>query len=137
MIDVNLNPSRNELRLFAVLQILFFGLISFMLWRKGTISPETVWVIVGLSGVLGVAGFVGPKLIRPVYVVWMLAVLPIGWTVSHLVIVIIFYLVITPVALIMKLCGRDPMQRKFDPAAKTYWQPRSTEADTKRYFRQF
>ena len=78
-----------------------------------------------------------PPLLRPVYQLWMLAVYPIGWTVSHIVMALLFYLVFTPVGLIMRACGRDPMQRKFDRQATTYWQRRPPEQDKRRYFRQF
>jgi hypothetical protein len=50
---------------------------------------------------------------------------------------LIFYLVVTPLGVIMRLTGRDPMERRFDPKAKTYWKPRPTQTDASRYFRQF
>jgi hypothetical protein len=50
---------------------------------------------------------------------------------------IIFYLVVTPVGIIMRLTGRDPMERAFDRTAKTYWKPRRTDPDSARYFRQY
>jgi hypothetical protein len=62
---------------------------------------------------------------------------PIGWVVTHVVMALIFYLVVTPVGVIMRLTGRDPMEPGFDRTAKTYWKPRSTEHDPARYFRQY
>jgi hypothetical protein len=49
----------------------------------------------------------------------------------------IFFLVITPIGLMMRACGRDPMQRRFDPAARSYWKRRSPDRDMRSYFRQF
>jgi hypothetical protein len=50
---------------------------------------------------------------------------------------VVFYLVFTPVGLVMRLLGRDPLQRRFDREAGTYWvdhvEPRSVEE----YFRQY
>ena len=51
--------------------------------------------------------------------------------------VILAGMVVTPVAVIMRICGRDPMLRKFDPSAKTYWIKRTPGDGTERYFRQF
>ena len=46
---------------------------------------------------------------------------PIGWVVTHVVMALIFYLVVTPLGVIMRLCGRDPMERRWlDRRAKTY-----------------
>ena len=68
---------------------------------------------------------------------WMLAAVPIGWTISHLVLGIVFFAVVTPIGLLMRLLGRDPMDRRFDPNAKTYWAQRLPVGATDRYFRQF
>ena len=67
----------------------------------------------------------------------MYAVYPIGWTVSHLALAVVYYLVVTPIGLLMRLFGRDPMRRKFDPSATTYWQPHESPDEPERYFRQF
>ena len=62
---------------------------------------------------------------------------PIGWIISHALLAIVYYLVITPIGLGMRLFGRDPLQRELHRSAKTYWTPRSTIKDTARYFQQF
>ena len=49
----------------------------------------------------------------------------------------IYYLVITPIGVIMRVCGYDPMQRRYDRNAKTYWKRRENQDDTKRYFKQY
>jgi hypothetical protein len=67
----------------------------------------------------------------------MLAALPIGWTISHLVLGAVYYLVLTPIGLVMRLLGRDPMQRRFDRSAKSYWIERTPRTDPSRHFRQF
>ena len=74
---------------------------------------------------------------RGVYVVWMAAVFPIGWLVSHLLLAAIYYLVITPIGIMMRVCGYDPMQRRWDRQATTYWKPRRDTDDPKRYFKQY
>ena len=78
-----------------------------------------------------------PQALRPVWVVLMVINYPIGWVITHVVMAIIFYLVVTPVGIIMRLTGRDPMERAFDRTAKTYWKPRRTDPDSARYFRQY
>lgn len=77
------------------------------------------------------------KLGRLIYTAWMSASLPIGWTISHLILAFTYYLVLTPIGLIMRLLGYDPMHRKFDPEAKTYWVEHQKASDTSRYFQQF
>lgn len=137
MIEINWNPSKKELRIFAILQIVFFGIVSWRLYSK-TGSLTLALSLFGISAVVGIVGFCLPKFMRIVYVVWMTAVMPIGWVVSRLMLGIVFYLVIAPIGLVMvRIIGRDPLQRRFDKNAKTYWIRRTPEQNTKRYFRQF
>ena len=56
---------------------------------------------------------------------------------GYLLLVIIFYLIVTPLGLVMRMLGRDPMQRKFDRSAASYWIERPQHDETARYFRQF
>ena len=137
MIELNLNPSRKDLRIFAAPQVPFFALVSFLLSRNDRIDPDTAWWIIGCSLAAGAVGTMWPAVIRWIYVVWTAAVFPIGWVMSYVLLGSVFYLVVTPIGLIMRICGRDPMQRKFDPQANTYWQPRTKSKTTDRYFRQF
>jgi len=135
VLEINWNPSRRELRQFAVLWIIFFAGIGTMLYVKHGAGPwpTALWaaaVVVGLPGV------VFPALLRPVYVGWMVAAFPIGWTVSHLLLGSIFYLVISPIGLLLRALGRDPMRRTFEHDAKTYWIEHE-QADTARYFRMY
>jgi len=74
---------------------------------------------------------------RRLYVGWMLAAVPIGWTLSHLVLAAVYYVVLTPIGLIMRASGKDPMHRGFDREARTYWIERKRRDDPTRHFRQF
>jgi hypothetical protein len=136
LVEVNWRPSPKELRFFAVLFLLFAGIVAWFLKSRFEAPSAGVWVLVVAGAVAGL-GLVLPKLIWPLYVVWMAAALPIGWTVSHVVMALVFYLVFTPIGLIMRFCGRDPMERRLDNEAGSYWKERNTRIETRRYFRQF
>ena len=108
---------------------------GWLVWK----SHPVAWAAgVGAAAVVsGVIGVFRPGLMRVVYVVWMAAVFPIGWLVSHLLLAAIYYLVITPIGVMMRVCGYDPMQRRLDRQATTYWKPRQGTDDPKRYFKQY
>jgi ABC-type uncharacterized transport system permease subunit len=82
-------------------------------------------------------GLVSPGLLRIVYLGMIYATLPIGIVVSYVILAATYYLVVTPIGLVLRLCGYDPMQRRFDREAKTYWVPREEEAKMDHVFRQF
>ncbi len=135
LLDVNWKPSQRELKKFAMLWIGFFGLIGvYVLWRHESLRAAVMLWIVAAAGS---AGVVRPSVFRPVYLVWMTLALPIGWTVSHLLLVIVYYVVLTPIGLLMKLVGYDPLQRRLDRSAKSYWITHESPADTAQYFKQY
>jgi hypothetical protein len=74
---------------------------------------------------------------RRVWIGMMMGLSPIGWVMSHLILAIIYYLVLTPVGLVLRALGRDPLHRRFEPEAKTYWIDRGEEPAVERYFRQY
>ena len=186
VIDIKLNPTKRDLRIFALMFVAFFGLLGLIaLGRReallimaavtgaaflisiafnrdqprtmqllGVLIPLTLLTIGGIEGlgvdqwtVAGVAWGVGvvgailtlasPLIGKTLYTGWMYAALPLGWTMSHLILGIVFYLVVTPIGLVMRVFGHDPMQRRIDREAVTYWTTHETTADPSRYFRQY
>lgn len=137
MIEINRNPSRRELRQFAGIWLpaLLF-VVSGLIWYH-TGSPLIAAAVFLPALAASLAGFFAPRLIRPIFVGLTCAVFPIGWTISHLVLAVTYYLVMTPIGLLMRLSGHDPLQRKPDRCAETYWTARSETQDQTRYFRQF
>ena len=75
------------------------------------------WVLCGL---LALMGLVAPMSLRPVYQVWMRFGLMMSRFTTPLIMGLVFFLVITPVALIMKILGKDPMRRKLAQDQTTY-----------------
>jgi hypothetical protein len=136
MIDINWDPSRRELRQFGGLCILFFGGLSAWAWFG---HESSLWATVAGTAavVLGGLGLAAPGLLRWVFVGWTLAAFPIGWTISHILMAIIYFGLITPIGLVMRAVGYDPMEREFDRQATTYWKKHEQSQDVGRYFRQF
>lgn len=135
VIEINRNPSRRELAWFGWLLPIFTALLGLLTWWRASLDAASwIWWI---GGALSAVVFLVPPLRRPIYVGWMLAVFPIGWVISHTVLAAIYYLVFTPIGLLMKLVGYDPMHRRREPEAKTYWVERAPTAGVGRYFRQF
>ena len=136
MIEINKNPSKKELAVFGLLCLLFFGIVGAIMWHKSH-SPRAGIIVWCIATAFVAVYYAAPGVRKPIYLGWMYAAYPIGWTVSHLLMAIVFFGVITPIGFIMRLMGRDPLQRAFDPAAKTYWIAHPRAVDPQRYFRQF
>lgn len=134
LIEIN-EPTPRALRWFGLPFAVFFSVIGTLLYDAH--EPRLsygVWVAASL--VLG-AYYALPRLRRPVYLGWMYAAFPLGWVVSHLVMAVVYYLVVTPVGLVSRLVRTDTLQRKRDDQAASYWQRRSKREGSASYFRQF
>jgi hypothetical protein len=137
VIQINTAPSRKQLNQFGFVWLGFltlFGAIAFFRFGSGT-TAMVLWI---LAGVVPVIGWLVPSFMRLVFVGMSYLAWPIGFVVSHVVLAAVYYLVFTPVGLIMRLVGYDSMKRRFDPAADSYWVARDpAQSEAKRYFRQF
>lgn len=133
--DIRKPAPLSMLRQFAGLCLAIFGGLG--AWRAFQHGWDTwTWVWVTLAAGLGVVGLLAPRVIAPVYAGWMVAVFPIGWVVSRLMLAGLFFLIFTPVALVFRLMGRDVMHRRR-PDTPTYWTPKVGASDVKQYLRQF
>jgi hypothetical protein len=132
--DVVAPPPPKVLRQFAVLCLVVFGTMGAVgLWR----GSSTATTAIAAAGVLvGLVGVVSPRAIRWVYSGWMVAVFPIGWTISRIILAALFYLVFTPVALVFRLIRRDALRLRPDDAS-SQWAPKPGAASSDQYFRQF
>ena len=137
MIEINRNPSRRELLVFGFLLVVFtgvLGLVTHFVWNSPVVAR---WIWIGGAG-LSLLHFAVPPLRRFVYLGWMYAAFPIGWTISHVFLTIVYFGVVTPTGLLLRLFGYDSMSRKDQPDGRTtYWESCGAPDDRKRYFRQF
>ena len=136
MIDIHLNPSQRQLRQFACVWLAFFGAGGGLVLHRHSwpTSGLVAWICLAC---IGVTGLLIPRWMRLFYIVLSVVTFPIGWVVSHLILTVIYYLVFTPIALAMRVIGRDPLNRQWEPDRKSYWQPRSEITDIRRYYRQY
>ncbi len=133
---INRNPSIKDLRWFAGLLIPFAALMSWLLVRRG--APESLAYSLAISGaVIGVLGLIAPRAIRWFYVGWMLAVTPIATVVTFVLMGLVFFGVLWPIALLTRAKQRDMLKLKLDRTASTYWEDKPQITDPRRYFRQY
>jgi hypothetical protein len=134
LLELNLKPSERELRWFGALLLLFFAIVGALVYRAGVpILSMILWII---GAALGSLFYFVQPLRGPIYRGWVRATYPIGWLISHALLATIYYAVLTPLGLVFRLFGRDPLQRSLTQA-ESYWQEHRKELPVSRYFRQF
>ena len=133
--DVTRKPEQKVLRQFAGL-CLGVG-VGVAVWRssRGAIDWGT-YAAGGLGLGVGLLGIAWPSAIRWVYSGWMMAAFPIGWTISRLVVALMFFALFTPVALLFRLIGRDALRIRR-PRQQSFWLPKRQPNRVQEYLRQY
>lgn len=137
LIEINRNPSPGQLRLFAGVGVPGLCLAAgALLWWKARL-PAAAWAVWAAGAVVALAGLARPALVRPVFIGLSYAAAPAGWVMGVVLLALVFYGIMTPIGLVMRLMARDPLARKFDRSAGSYWVARRPTDDVERYFRQY
>ena len=135
MSTVSEPTTRQHLRKFGFTIAIGFtviGALSF--WRHHTVAPMVLWTLAVLNGV---PALVAPTVLGPVERVWMKVGNALGWINTRIILTALFYVVVTPVGVLMRLF-RDPLDRELYEARASYWNRRPvTRFDPKSYQRQF
>jgi hypothetical protein len=82
---------------------------------------ESGWWLLGIGAVLMLIAGTVPRLLAPLHRVWMTFGVTMGWVVSNIILVLIFFLLVTPLAFFARLAGKDFLSHKLEPNASTYW----------------
>jgi hypothetical protein len=133
--EVTNAPSDRMLRQFAWLWLALFGGVA--AWRVWDGDAGALTQIIGAAAiVVGLSGLAAPRVVRPIFTGWMILAFPIGWTVSRLVLLLIFFGVFTPFSLFFRLVGRDVLRLRGMPA-RSYWTPKPGAKTGAEYLRQY
>ena len=105
-------------RTFGIVFTVLFAVIG--LWPLLGGGGVRVWSLALAGGFLALA-LVRPGVLRPLNRLWMKFGLLLHMIVNPLVMGLLFFVTVTPIGLAMRLVGKDPLGRHFDPAAESYW----------------
>ncbi len=93
-------------------------------------------IFAGIGATLGLAGLVKPEAIRPFFAALNGIARPIGLVMTRVILGVAYFGLFTPVALVFRMMGRDPLERKRHADVPTYWHRRTRPNEPRRYFRQ-
>ena len=87
-----------------------------VLFRHGEIR---LWA--AIPGVLLVAAaLIAPRALRPVHGIWMKLGEVLGAINSRIILGVVFYVIVTPIGIVMRVLKRDPMDKSYNPRSSTY-----------------
>ncbi len=126
-----IDTSKKALRSFGWVVGGVLLVIAAVVWWRNDFALTTVAYVLGsLGGTLVVLGLAVPVVLKPVYRVWMALAVVLGFIMTRVILSVVYYLVMTPIGLAMRLFGKDPMHRRIDPEASSYWIEKSYDDES-------
>ena len=117
-------PSRKDLVTFELIWAFIFMVIS--LYPLFFSESIRLWSLITSIAFIIIA-LVRPLLLTGFYKIWVKFGEIIGGVISKLILLILFYAVFTPVALVLRLLGKDLLHKRLDNKASTYWEERKEQ----------
>lgn len=130
-----LKTGPRELRKFGLLVGGVFALLGvILLLRHRPAAPDCL-----IAGALLILpGLVFPRILKFVYIAWMSLAIVLGFVVSNILLVVFFFLIVTPIGLVARCLGNDFLSLKMNRPAPSYWLPHEHKVKTAaEYERQF
>ena len=117
-----------------------FGLLFFVVFLIVSLWPLThegsirIWSVI-ISVIFLILGLLNSKFLTPLNLLWFKFGMILGAIVSPIVMGIVFFLVVTPIGLVLSIMGKDVLNKKYNKKKETYWVKRETPIGTmKRQF---
>ena len=131
----NIKSGKRELRQFGLTVGIVLGLLGglFFLRKKDYYSCFLIFSLAFLF-----LGSVAPILLKPIQKIWMALSIIIGWFITRIILIVLFYFVVTPTGILARLFGKDFLNLRFGRNINTYWIPRKKRKLERRdYEKQF
>lgn len=135
-IDINKHPSDKDLRWFGVGFLVFvvaLGAIVRFQFDAARVSMA-IW---GFGATLSLVYVLVRPLRRHAYLFWMYLTWPIGWLLSSALLAFVFFVVVTPIAVLLRMAKGAPLERKPDRTTNSYWEARAEDGDIRTYLNQY
>ncbi|MFH1878386.1 MAG: SxtJ family membrane protein [Candidatus Omnitrophota bacterium] len=111
--------TNRDLRQFGIVLGLLLGVLGAVSMFKGHYY-RVPWFFGG-SFVSLAAGIFFPRRLKPVYRVFIKIAHAIGWVNTRLILIVVYYFLLTPIGLLMRVFTKDPLNRKIDRGCGSYW----------------
>ena len=118
-------------RSFGILFFIVFLIIG--LWPLLSGEILRLWSVI-LSLIFLLLGFINSNLLTPLHKAWIQLGITLGKVIAPLVMLVIFFAIVTPIGLLLKIFGKDLLKIKKNKLAKTYWTLRENIKSMDRQF---
>lgn len=133
LVDFKSPPSRNMKRWFGLSLAILLGIVALSLSR---VSSTAAIAVGALAVGVALTYYCFPVLQLPIIRFWQIITFPIAWIVGHILLGTVYWIVLFPLSLILRMVNYDPLRLR-KPDSKTNWQDRPPAKPADSYFKQF
>jgi len=118
----NINTTKKDIKKFGFLiGGILIAISLFFIWKEAA----SYKIIMPIGIIFIISGQFLPTILKPIYLVWMTFAVILGWIMTRVILIIIFYLIVTPISLIAKLFRHKFLDLTFRTKDDTYWNYRN------------
>ena len=131
----NIKTAKKDIRSFGfTFGIIFLIIAGFLYYQE----KDSFQLFIYLAGSFSFSGIILPIVLKPAYMIWMIFAVILGWFMTRVILSLLFYLIITPIGLFLRILGKDLLDLKEQKNKKSYWNIRNSEEEqNQNYEKQF
>ena len=131
----NIKSEKSDLRNFGIIVGIILLIISgYLFWKE----KESFQIFLAIGITLFLTSITIPVILKPVYLIWMIFATILGWTMTRVILSLLFYFIITPIGLTLRFFGKQFLELRWDKSQDSYWNFRTNEhRQNENYEKQF
>jgi hypothetical protein len=132
--QLKLKENPREWQKFTAVLVVMASVLSSLAYRRGWLPREAWFGVLAALVAAIILSLLFPRWFRPLYRGGMTVSFGIGRVMGAILLTLFFVLVLTPIALLLRLTGKDLLRLKREPDATTFWQPAKCSKEFDRMF---
>ena len=131
----NIKSEKSDLRKFGITFGIILLIVSgFLFWKE----KESFQIFLAIGITLFFTAIAIPIVLKPVYLIWMIFAIILGWFMTRLILSLLFYIIFTSIGLTLRFFGKKFLELRWDKSKDSYWNFRTNENQQKEnYEKQF
>ena len=131
----NIKSEKSDLRKFGItIGVILLIIAGFLFWKE----KESFQIFLAIGITLFLTAIALPSVLKPVYWIWMIFAIILGWFMTRLILSLLFYVVFTSIGLTLRFFGKQFLELRWDKSKESYWNFRTKEhLQNENYEKQF
>jgi len=131
----NIKSEKSDLRKFGItIGVILLIIAGFLFWKE----KESFQILLTFGVTFCILGIAIPFILKPIYWIWMIFAIILGWIMTRIILSLLFYIIFTTIGLISRLFGKQFLELKWDRSQNSYWNMKTVEPfNKKNYEKQF